>query len=161
MNTIKIKPVTEKDAPFIYTLLNNPELLARLQMVPTQLSDWEDAVRFWADDPDEEDFIVFEGESPVGLLGINGLEAGDGSACIKMVAFLPAWQNRGIGSYSVGWLVNYLRQRGYEKAILFTDRDNVRAQNCYQKCGFQISGELVDTMPNGKAVNRYQMEENL
>lgn len=161
MNKITIKPVTEQDAAFIYTLLNDPELLIRLQMLPTQLSDWEEAVRFWGDDPDEEDFIVFEDGAPAGLLGINGLESGDGSACIKMVALLPAYQNRHIGPEAVNWLVDYLRQRGYQKAILFTDRDNVRAQKCYQKCGFHISEELVDTMPNGETVERYKMEELL
>lgn len=95
------------------------------------------------------------------MLGINGLESGDGSACIKMVALLPAYQNRHIGPEAVNWLVDYLRQRGYQKAILFTDRDNVRAQKCYQKCGFHISEELVDTMPNGETVERYKMEELL
>ena len=52
--------------------------------IPTQLSNWIDAISAWNCDSDEEDYIIFDGETPIGWLGINGLLSEDKIAYIKM-----------------------------------------------------------------------------
>lgn len=155
------RPVCQDDAGFLNTLMNDPSVLQALNEVPTTLQDWTDAIGEWAADEDEEDYIVCDGAVPIGWLGINGLLNEDRTVYLKMAAFLPAYQDRGFGTRAVRELLKVLKHRGIEKVILYTDRDNVRARACYQKCGFRAVGSLTETMSNGKNVPRIRMETSL
>ena len=138
--------------------MNDESVLKALNEVPTQVEDWTDAIAAWNRDPDEENYIIFEGETPVGWLGINGLLSEDRRAYIKMLAILPQYQSRGIGSYAVSRCVKYLKSRNYVSAALYMDQKNVCGQRCYAKCGFQVTEDLVEEMSNGISVARYRME---
>lgn len=156
-----IRPVGEGDAEFLYRLMNDPAVLEALNEVPTEPQDWTEAIREWLRDGDEEDYIVCDGETPVGWLGINGLQGEDGSAYLKMAAFLPEYQGRGFGTRSIRELLETLKSRGTEKVILYTDSVNAKAQACYAKCGFRTAETLTETMSNGKEVPRIRMEASL
>ena len=156
-NQIRIVPAGEKDAEFLYRLMNCPAILRRLNEIATTRQDWEGAVKEWAQDDDEEDYIVFEDETPVGWFGINGLRNDGKTAYLKMAAILPDAQGRGIGSFAIRELMLRLRRNGYKQLVLYTDKDNLVAQACYLKCGFQIAESLTETMSNGKTVPRYRM----
>ena len=153
-----VRPVRPEDAAFLNMLMNDPSVLQALNEVPTALQDWSDAIGEWAADEDEEDDIVCDGSTPVGWLGINGLLGKDRTAYLKMAAFLPAYQDRGFGTCAIRELLDSLKRRGIEKVILYTDRDNLRAQACYRKCGFRVVESLTETMSNGKDVPRVRME---
>ena len=156
-----IRPAGMQDAEFICRLMNCPPVLHALNEVPTELQDWTDAVGEWLLDDDEEDYIVLLNNTPAGWIGINGLLGRDRTAYIKMAAFLPEYQGRGYGSSVLQSLLQSLKDRGVEKVLLYTDRDNARAQKCYQKCGFRITKSLTETMSNGKEVPRVIMESVL
>ena len=72
--------------------------------------------------------------------------------------FLPDYQGQGFGSFAIQEVMCHLKQRGIKQIILYTDKDNYRAQACYKKCGFRIVESLVETMSNGKDVPRFKME---
>ena len=78
-----------------------------------------------------------------------------------MIAILPNKQGLGIGKYAINQLIENLKFRGYESIVLYTDRNNVNAQKCYQKCGFMITDTIVQKMSNGEYVKRYKMELGL
>ena len=156
-NEIRIRPVNEKDAEFLYQLMNCPSLLERLNEVPTTRQDWTDAISEWQKDEDEEDYIVLAGGIRMGWLGVNGLRGGDGIAYLKMAAFLPEYQGRGYGTCSIRVVLDNLKQRGIEQVFLYTDSDNAPAQACYRKCGFTVAENLTETMSNGKDVDRVKM----
>lgn len=153
-----IRPVNESDAGFLYVLMNDPAVLRALNEVPTSERDWADAIGEWSRDEDEEDYIILENGAPAGWLGVNGLRGGDGTAYLKMAAVLPEYQGQGTGTRAVRELLAGLKRRGYERIILYTDKENRAAQACYGKCGFRFAGSLTETMPNGKTVPRYRME---
>ena len=155
---IQIVEVNKTDAPFLSVLMNNKDILDALKEVPTEPEDWVEAISVWENDPDEEDYIIFDGDTPIGWLGINGLSSEDKTAYIKMLAILPLFQNKGVGSYVVNFCVENLKSRKFEKVVLYTDKSNLRAQKCYEKCGFGVREELTETMSNGEAVPRYKME---
>lgn len=154
----RIQSVCENDAEFLYLLMNCPPVLQRLNEVPTKQQDWIDAISEWEHDDDEEDYIVFDGNTPIGWIGVNGLLGGDKVAYLKMAALLPDYQGHGFGAFAIRELMCHLKHSGFEKIILYTDSDNYNAQACYQKCGFQIVESLVETMSNGMAVSRLKME---
>ena len=158
---ISIRPVNGGDAEFLYLIMNDPSVLSALHEIPTRLQDWADAIDEWIRDGDEEDYIVEAGSVPAGWLGINGLSGTDKTAYLKTAAFLPEYQGRGIGTYSIREMLYLLKNRGVERVILFTDRANLKAQACYKKCGFRIVETLSETMSDGKSVERYRMESLL
>lgn len=160
MEHITIRGVTASDAGFLLRLMNDPAILKALHEVPTQLSDWEEAAAAWLAD-EEQGYIVFDRDMPVGWFAVNGLLAEDGTAFLKMAVLLPAYQNRKIGSYVLAHIVDKLRAAGITALALFTDQDNTRAQACYKKCGFQVVEAMEDKMSDGAVVARYRMERRL
>lgn len=161
MDNIKLRIVDENDAPFLYSIMNDNTVLEALNEVATQLCDWEDAIREWNIDDDEEDYIIYSGEAPIGWLGINGLSSTDRIAYLKIVAILPKHHNKGIGHYCISRVIEMLRTRNYTKVALYTNQNNHKAQACYHKCGFEITEALTEEMSNGEFVARYRMELDL
>lgn len=154
----RIKLVCKNDAEFLNVLMNCTTVLQILNEVPTELQDWIDAINEWSHDDDEEDYIVFDENTPIGWLGVNGLLDENKKAYLKMAVFLPDYQGQGFGSFAIQEVMCHLRHRGIQQLILYTDKDNYRAQACYKKCGFRIVESLVETMSNGKDVPRVKME---
>ena len=155
---VKIFEVSENDALFLCKLMNDKNILDSLNEVPTQLSDWIDAISAWNCDDDEEGYIIFDEETPIGWLGVNGLSSENKKAYIKMIVLLPEYQNKGIGSYVVTQLVRNLKLRKFKEIILYTNQNNLRAQKCYAKCGFEVTKGLIQKMFNGDMVRRCKME---
>lgn len=153
-----MQSVREEDAEFLYRFMNDKNILDALDEIPTQLNDWIDAISAWACDPDEEDYIIFDKNTPIGWLGINGLLSENKVAFIKMIGLLPQYQNKGIGTYALNQTLEMLRSRGFTAVTLYTNQNNHRAQNCYMKCGFKITEKLMEKMANGNLVERYKME---
>ena len=160
-NNTYFRPVTESDAGFLHALMNSPLILRRLNEVPTGLQDWSCAIREWCLDDDEEDYIVMDGDTPIGWLGVNGLLGEDKIVYLKMAAILPDSQGKGYATAAIRGLMRSLKRRGYRRMALYTDRDNLKAQACYRKCGFKAVESLTETMANGKNVPRLRMESCL
>ena len=161
MNNIKLRAVSYADAEFLYFIMNTDAVLDALNELPTQLEDWVNAIMEWSKDKDEEDYIIGDGESPIGWLGINGLESADKVAYLKLVAILPDYHNKGIGRYAVSKIIEMLRQRNYLRVALYTDQENYKARACYSKCGFEVIEIFMEEMANGKSVVRCKMELSL
>jgi len=161
MKNIEVRQVTQNDALFLQRLMNNDQVMAILNEVPSSVEVWADAIIEWDNDPDEEDYIIIEEGMPIGWLGINGLSSESKQVFIKVIALLPTHQGHGIGQYVINEIIKNLRLRGFASLGLYTDCSNERAQHCYNRCGFGISENTVHKMPNGKIVNRFRMECSL
>jgi len=161
MNNIKLRAVSDDDAQFLASLMNTDTVLNALNELPTQLGDWMDAIKEWSKDNDEEDYIISDGEIPIGWIGINNLESADKVVCLKLVAILPNYHGRGIGYYAIHQVIETLKQRQYSKVALYTDIENYKARACYSKCGFEATEIFMEKMANGKTVARCKMELTL
>ncbi len=161
ISNIKLRNVSDDDANFIFSIMNIDTILNALNEIPTKLRDWQDAIAEWDKDVDEEDYIICEGDTPIGWLGINGLSSADKNAYLKLAAILPDYHNKGIGHYAISQVIEMLRQRNYSKITLYTDEKNYKAKACYSKCGFEITESLTEEMSNGKTVARCKMELSL
>ncbi len=157
MANIVIREVTDKDAGFLFQLMNDPLVIQALNEVPTTQSDWEEAILLWQSDADEEGYIIFEDENPVGWFALNNLMAENNEVFLKMAALLPEYQNKGIGAYVITQLIGKAQEKNAASLSLFTDQDNHRAQQCYIKCGFHVIDSFMDEMSNGKRVHRLKM----
>lgn len=161
MNNIKLRVVSDADAQFLAFIMNTDCVLNALNELPTQLEDWVDAIKEWNKDSDEEDYIISDGENPIGWLGINSLESIDKVAYLKLAAILPNYHGKGIGQHAINQVIEMLRQRNYLKVALYTDQENFKARACYSKCGFEVTETFWEEMANGKIVARCKMELNL
>ncbi|MBC6460754.1 GNAT family N-acetyltransferase [Actinomadura sp. HBU206391] len=90
------------------------------------------------------------GRGAVGLaVGMHSREDGGagraipGLCHITMVAVQPGWWGQGIGKRLIWALLSELRTRGYDRAQLFTQADNTRAQRLYMGLGFSPTGVLA------------------
>lgn len=161
MENIRIEKVTTNDAGFLFQLMNEPSVISVLHEVPTQISDWQEAVLAWLEDADEKGYIVFIGSTPVGWFAVNGLLAEDHSAFLKIAVLLPSWQSKHIGRYVLSQIIKIQQSAGIRTLTLFTDQSNVKAQKCYEACGFEIVETLTEEMSDQTIVKRYKMECNL
>ena len=158
MSNIKLRAVSNDDAQFLTFIMNTDAILNALNELPTQFEDWVTAINEWLADNDEEDYIISIDDTPVGWLGINNLESVDKVAYLKLVAILPDYHSRGIGSYAISQIIDMLRQRNYLMIALYTDYENYKARTCYSKCGFKVTETFMEEMANGKTVCRCKME---
>ena len=153
-----MQKVRKDDAEFLYRFMNDEKILDVLDEIPTQFNDWVDAISAWSRDPDEEVYIIYDENIPIGWLGINGLLSEDKVAYIKMIGLFPQYQNKGIGTYVLDQALGMLRSPGFTAVALYTNQSNRRAQSCYMRCGFKITEKFAEKMANGNLAKRYKME---
>ena len=157
MENIRIRKVAASDAEFLHKLMNDENIIERLNEIETTIDVWKSAITEWENDPDEEDYIVYDATVAIGWLGINNLLSSNKQAYIKMIALLPKYQGRGIGKYVISQAIENFRLRGYSSFGLYTDLSNFVAQGCYRKCGFEITDTIIEKMSNGKSIERVKM----
>lgn len=158
LNNIKLRIEEDKDAGFLFSIINMEPILDALNEVPTKISDWADAIKMWNEDDDEEDYIVTDGDVPIGWFGINGIASDNKMVYLKMAVILPKYHNKGIGCYAIKRMIELYKQRGFSGISLYTARDNHPAKARYRKCGFTITKTFSVEMSNGKIVERCKME---
>lgn len=59
-------------------------------------------------------------------------------AWISMLFVAKEFQHQGIGTYALYCAEQYVKEKGFHSIAIQTDIDNIPAQNCYKKFGFQI-----------------------
>ena len=96
MNNIKLRAVSDGDAQFLTFVMNTDSVLDALNELPTLLNDWVDAIKEWSKDNDEEDYIITDGEIPIGWLGINSLESADKVAYLNWWPYCPNTITKGL-----------------------------------------------------------------
>ncbi len=161
MDTIEIKNVEHSDIVFLFQIMNDPQIMKALNELPTSQEDWVEAVNCWKNDDDELDFIIWNDGKQIGWFAFNGVQSPNKTVYLKMAVILPQYQHKGIGAYALFQLLEVMKRKGFVKVILFTNQENVRAQRCYQKCGFRITEELTQEMPDNTLAARYKMECSL
>jgi RimJ/RimL family protein N-acetyltransferase len=67
-----------------------------------------------------------------------------------MIVLLPEKQNKGYGTVALRWIIKEVEKRKYIAIYLHTDLENVMAQRCYAKCGFNICDNVKCSYSNGE-----------
>ena len=132
-NKLTIIPATENEAHFVEILYaQNQEALHTGNI---SLDKWKELLS--AQDEDERHFLVWMGNVPIAYMKINRLENTD-KAWISMLFVSKNFQRKGIGSFAIKYAEEYVKSKGLTIIAVQTDKDNLPAQNCYLKCGFQV-----------------------
>lgn len=132
-NSLTINPATVNEAYFVRILFaQNKEVLNTPNI---SLSEWKEILSI--EDPDEKHFVVCKGAMPVAYMKINGLLNKD-KVWVSMLFVAKEFQHQGIGTYALHCVEQYIKEKGFHSMAIQTDIDNIPAQNCYKKFGFQI-----------------------
>lgn len=97
---------------------------------------WNSDAEFltYADAPGVELFVTYDGDQPIGYLGITAYL---GWGHLDRIAVLPAWQGAGRGRELLAFAVDRLRQAGALRIGLSTQLDNERSRRLYERFGFR------------------------
>lgn len=87
--------------------------------------------------------IILEGDRPIGEC--NYRDQGDGIAEIGIKICETDCQNRGLGRIVLSMLIAYLFGAGFQKIILDTNLNNLRAQHVYETLGFRKLRVNIDS----------------
>ncbi len=132
-NHLTIIPATENEAYFVRILFVQNKEILRAEDI--RLSEWRELLSL--NDRDEKHFMICKGAMPVGYMKINGLDSTD-EAWISMLFIAKNFQRQGIGTFAITYVENYVKERGFRSISIQTNEDNLPAQNCYLKCGYQV-----------------------
>ena len=87
--------------------------------------------------------IILEGERPIGEC--NYRDKGKGIAEIGIKICETDCQNRGVGRIVLSMLIRCLFDAGFQKIILDTNLNNLRAQHVYELLGFRKLRVNIDS----------------
>jgi ribosomal protein S18 acetylase RimI-like enzyme len=85
--------------------------------------------------------IICYEDIPVGVVSVE--HRGDGQYYLGCLCVIPSYQNKGIGTKAIEYILDYYKD--WEKVTLVTPAD--KHENVYfytKKCGFEIDGTEMD-----------------
>lgn len=157
-NKYNVIPATVDEAGFVMTFyMQNVEALHGKFI---SFSEWKEILS--RDDPYELNFLVCKGAIPVAWVRINidGLENRD-KAWIGMLAVSNNYHRRGVGTYAVKFVEEYVKSRGFAKLGIRTTDDNIPAKSLYTKCGYTVFDQGECTTGDGIARMGIGFEKDL
>lgn len=141
---VRLRAPERGDLPTFVRWFNDPEATQFLLRGPPMSLEEEEQ---WYSDLQKREGSVFciettEGKL-IGTLGIMQLDWADRRAEIGVMIGEKEYWSRGCGTEAITLLLKYMfEEMNLERVGLFCDETNLRAQRCYQKCGFVVEGKF-------------------
>lgn len=92
-------------------------------------------------------FIAKEDKKILGFAYAYSLLRPDGKNMFYLhsVGLLPQYQNKGVGTKLLQFIIKYAKENNYSEVFVITDKGNPRACHVYEKVGFKndIENEIV------------------
>jgi len=103
--------------------------------------------------------IWYKNLSLVGFINYSRKGSPPGTVRIGIIIGNEKYRSRGIGTEAMNLALYYLFDyKGIERIDLDTAGFNTRAQKCFQKCGFQETGEITEVnFLNGELIHKIEM----
>lgn len=126
-------PATVDEAYFVRILFaQNKDALNTKNI---SLNEWKELLS--NQDPNEKHFLICKGAMPVAYMNMNGL-LGTKEACIAMLFVAKEFQRQRIGTFALHHAEQYIKENGFASVSIRVPSNNLAAQSCVLKCGYQI-----------------------
>jgi len=104
-------------------------------------------------------FIIEKGTQEIGSVWLEKDTEGTDTMILGIFISGEQHRNKGIGSAAIKEAIRISKQRiSFGKIRLNVRKTNLRAMQCYIKCGFNICGEGQKYASDGTIIDYYQME---
>ena len=137
LETFHALPMLNEHVDFAISIITSDKNKAVLHLGGRSVYEWCEALTKNLSDPDEANFIIRRGSTPVAWLKINGMVSNK-KAAISMLVVHEEHQRQGAGSFAVRYAEDYIASKGFEGMSIHTTIDNTAAVNCYKKLGYTI-----------------------
>lgn len=141
----KIKTLEKETVPFVCEIMCKVNNVSALHTNIISLEEWKNIFERAEYDADEENFIVYQNDTPCCWLKINGLQNKD-TAWISMLVVSEKFKHQGVGKFALKFAIDYLAKRGYQHIKLHTTEDNSPAIRLYEKIGFRLIENKEDKL---------------
>lgn len=131
----------------------SPEWVAsrRLENYVTQ---WADFLFGTGGDARARAWKAVDGETIVGMVRVSAMSATE--AQLTSMHVHPDWHRRGIGGLLMNTAMSFMRDTGFETAILGVIQANIAARTLYERGGWQVA-ELRSTGVEGVPAAIYRL----
>lgn len=156
MANVRLRKFQEQDVPNKVKWINNPEnnqyLHYDLPLVEEKTYEW---FKNNKDRTDRYDAVIECGEVPVGIIGLLSIQ--DRRAEYYITIGESEYKGRGVAKEATKLLLKYaFTVLNLDEVYLYTEEENISAQNLFERCGFEKQYLEKDSAINrGKFVNRY------
>lgn len=139
---VRLRAPMREDIPTFVKWFNDPEVTEFLLRSPPMGMDEEER---WFDSLVSQEGRVFSVETRqgklIGNLGIIHIDWAQRKADIGAVLGEKEYWSKGYGTEAITLLLGYMfEELNLNRIWLYCDESNVRAQRCYEKCGFRREG---------------------
>jgi ribosomal protein S18 acetylase RimI-like enzyme len=145
---IDVRPARPDEADTLLAIQRESAVNAFAHVYPPERYPFpDDAIReVWAEalaDPDVEVYVAEDDGVPVGAVSV-------GNGYLSTLYVLPAYQGRGVGSALHDLALERLRVLGFDRAKLWTLRENDSGRRFYERRGWKLTEEtrVVPYPPN-------------
>jgi ribosomal protein S18 acetylase RimI-like enzyme len=135
------------------------EVLDRLT-TEARVRDWTE----WLATPDARTFVASERRSLVGFARVipiaPGVDGDPDTGAISHLYVAPDSQRTGVGGALLTRALDDIRERGFERAVLWVLEKNYRARAFYERAGFRLDGARpadLDLLGSDAPEVRYQL----
>jgi RimJ/RimL family protein N-acetyltransferase len=139
---VRLRAPQRSDVPMFVKWFNDPETTRFLLRQPPMGMEEEES---WYDSLVNKDTKVFCIETLdgrlIGNVGIVHLDWTNRGADIGIIIGEKECWSKGYGTEAITLLLGYMfEELNLERIWLYCDMENLRAQRCYEKCGFKREG---------------------
>lgn len=165
MASIRLRPITMKDADICCRWVSNPRVhkhLGLLHPVRTVQQERSWIASILTDKQHQRSFVIENEERrPIGTCGLRGIDADNGTAFFGLMIGEPELWGRGYGTAAACALLKFgFRELGLQEIRLSCHRSNRRALRCYEKVGFRSSSHQPDQAQFGDREIRMAMNRD-
>ena len=123
---IQIKKLERADIPLMGEVLADDRMVFNPEFLEN-----------FVDDPRSFGFLVKSGGKIVGFAYAYALLRPDGKTMFYLhsIGLLPEYQDQGMGTRLLAYILDYAKSGGYSECFVITDRGNPRACHMYEKLG--------------------------
>ncbi len=145
---VRLRPANREDLPLFVTWLSNPEMreYITIRYISEALEErWFEGLTgdLGGAAPARLHFVIEtrEGERPIGVVGIEGINWRDREAEVGIIVGEPEFWGRGYGSDAMRTILKVgFDWYNLHRIYLHVVADNTRAVRSYEKCGFTHEG---------------------
>ena len=108
-----------------------------------------------------EYYLIFEGETAAGFLGIAPKAEKEEELFLSKLYLLCAFHGKKIAGKALAFAENRAKELGLREIRLTVNKQNLHAKEVYSHCGFQVTDSVISGIGSGFVMDDFVMVKKL